>query len=64
MDQEHMMVLLHEMGHGFGLPEMYVAENKPSGYLECVMDEGYTLTDGDGWLLRSILENIKDRYNF
>ncbi|KAE9330899.1 hypothetical protein PF008_g6070, partial [Phytophthora fragariae] len=29
-----------------------------------VMDESFTLTDGDGWLLRSVLENIKSRYNF
>ncbi|KAE9115515.1 hypothetical protein PF005_g22870 [Phytophthora fragariae] len=59
-----MMVLLHEIGHGFGLPEMYVAENKPAGYPANVMDESFTLTDGDGWLLRSVLENIKSRYNF
>ncbi|KAE8971824.1 hypothetical protein PF011_g25886 [Phytophthora fragariae] len=64
MGQEHMMVLLHEIGHGFGLPEMYVAENKPAGYPANVMDESFTLTDGDGWLLRSVLENIKSRYNF
>ncbi|KAI9994336.1 hypothetical protein PInf_010942 [Phytophthora infestans] len=64
LDKEHQMTLLHEMGHGFGLPEMYVAENKPSGYPTCVMDENFSLTDGDGWLLRSILENIKSRYKF
>ncbi|KAL4146894.1 hypothetical protein PRNP1_010650 [Phytophthora ramorum] len=64
MDNEEMVVLLHEMGHGFGLPEMYVAENKPSGYPACVMDESLTLTDGDGWLVRSILEKIKSRYDF
>ncbi|KAG1707102.1 hypothetical protein DVH05_026298 [Phytophthora capsici] len=64
IDQEQQMVLLHEIGHGFGLPELYVDENKPSGYPACVMDEDFKLTDGDGWLLRSILENIKDRYSF
>ncbi|KAF1791263.1 hypothetical protein GQ600_955 [Phytophthora cactorum] len=46
MDGEEMMVLLHEMGHGFGLPRLE------------------TLTDGDGWLLRSVLEHIKSRYDF
>jgi hypothetical protein len=64
MDDDQMMVLLHEMGHGFGLPEMYLAENKPSGFPACVMDEDSKLTHGDGWLLRSIFENIKSRYNF
>ncbi|ETM40303.1 hypothetical protein L914_13712 [Phytophthora nicotianae] len=64
MDQEQMRVLLHEIGHGFGLPEMYLNENKPSDYPVCVMDGEFSLTDGDGWLLRSILENIKSRYNF
>ncbi|KAG6576360.1 neutral zinc metallopeptidase [Phytophthora cinnamomi] len=64
MDQEQMTVLLHEMGHGFGLPEMYVDENKPASFPACIMDESETLTDGDGWLLRSVLENIKSRYNF
>ncbi|KAG6609022.1 Neutral zinc metallopeptidase [Phytophthora cinnamomi] len=64
IDEAEMDVILHEMGHGFGLPEMYVAENKPAGYPTCVMDESDTLTDGDGWLLRSILEHIKSRYNF
>ncbi|KAG3118127.1 hypothetical protein PI124_g3715 [Phytophthora idaei] len=64
LDKEEQMTLLHEMGHGFGLPEMYVAENKPSGYPTCVMDEDEMLTDGDGWLVRSILENIKSRYDF
>ncbi|KAG1707100.1 hypothetical protein DVH05_026296 [Phytophthora capsici] len=64
MDGEEMLVLLHEMGHGFGLPEMYVDKNKPAGYPACVMDNSPTLTDGDGWLLRSVLEHIKDRYNF
>ncbi|OWZ06686.1 Neutral zinc metallopeptidase [Phytophthora megakarya] len=64
MDQDHMLVLLHEMGHGFGLPEMYVDKNKPAGYPACVMDSDAKLTPGDGWLLRVILENIKSRYSF
>ncbi|KAG3118158.1 hypothetical protein PI124_g3712 [Phytophthora idaei] len=64
MDGEEMMVLLHEMGHGFGLPDMYVDKNKPADYPACVMDSGETLTDGDGWLLRSVLEHIKSRYDF
>ncbi|KAF4134116.1 putative metallopeptidase [Phytophthora infestans] len=61
LDQEQQMTMLHEIGHGFGLPEMYVSANKPADYPECVMDEGATMTDGDGWLLRSILENIRSR---
>ncbi|EEY62717.1 uncharacterized protein PITG_14502 [Phytophthora infestans T30-4] len=64
MDGEEMLVLLHEIGHGFGLPEMYVDKNKPADYPACVMDNSATLTDGDGWLLRSVLEHIKSRYNF
>ncbi|GMF38142.1 unnamed protein product [Phytophthora lilii] len=65
MDQEQMMVLLHEIGHGFGLPELYVAENKPrSDFPPSVMDNSLTLTDADGWVLRRVLENIKTRYDF
>ncbi|KAE9272431.1 hypothetical protein PR003_g30203 [Phytophthora rubi] len=64
IDQAELYVLLHEMGHGFGLPEMYVDENKPAGFPECVMDMGFEMTDADGWLLRSIYENVKSRYNF
>ncbi|KAE8909418.1 hypothetical protein PF005_g19141 [Phytophthora fragariae] len=64
IDQAELYVLLHEMGHGFGLPEMYVDENKPAGFPECVMDLGFEMTDADGWLLRSIYENVKSRYNF
>ncbi|EEY70168.1 uncharacterized protein PITG_19088 [Phytophthora infestans T30-4] len=44
--------------------EMYLGENKPSGFPTCVMDEDEVLTDADGWLLRIILENIKSRYSF
>ncbi|RLN53765.1 hypothetical protein BBP00_00009202 [Phytophthora kernoviae] len=65
MDQEQMMVLLHEIGHGFGLPELYVDENKPrSDFPSSVMDEDLKLTDADGWVLRRVLENIKSRYDF
>ncbi|KAE9337603.1 hypothetical protein PF008_g12455 [Phytophthora fragariae] len=63
MNEEHMRVILHEIGHGFGPPEMYVAENKPADYPASVMGWSMTLTDADGWLLRSVLENIKSRYN-
>ncbi|KAG1707109.1 hypothetical protein DVH05_026305 [Phytophthora capsici] len=64
IDMEQQRVMLHEIGHGFGLPEMYVDKNKPAGYPACVMDDSDTLTDGDGWLLRSVLENIKSRLNY
>ncbi|POM63961.1 Neutral zinc metallopeptidase [Phytophthora palmivora] len=62
MDQDHMMVLLHEIGHGFGLPEY--GPGSHDGYPACVMDNDLKLTDGDGWLLRVVLENIKSRYSF
>ncbi|CAI5723886.1 unnamed protein product [Hyaloperonospora brassicae] len=64
MENDHMIVLLHEIGHSFGLPEMYEGKNKPSTFPVCVMDAHDEVTDGDGWLLRSILENIKSRYDF
>lgn len=64
MDEDEMLVLLHEIGHGFGLPEMYEAKNKPADYPPCVMDNNPTLTHGDGWLLRSVLEHIKSRFDF
>ncbi|OWZ11160.1 Neutral zinc metallopeptidase, partial [Phytophthora megakarya] len=64
MGQEYMMVLLHEIGHGFGLHDLYVAQNKPPDYPVSVMDSDHKLTPGDGWLLRVALENIKSRYSF
>ncbi|RLN52566.1 hypothetical protein BBJ29_005416 [Phytophthora kernoviae] len=65
MDQDQMMVLLHEIGHGFGLPELYVDKNKPSAdFPPSVMDSDLKLTDADGWVLRRVYENIKSRYDF
>ncbi|KAG2790255.1 hypothetical protein PC129_g19262 [Phytophthora cactorum] len=64
MDGDDMWVLLHEMGHGFGLPELYVDSNKPADFPSCVMDNDAKLTDADGWLVRNVLEHINSCYNF
>jgi hypothetical protein len=64
LGDEQMMVLAHEIGHGFGLPDFYEPTDKPSTFPAAVMDQSLTLTDADGWMIRRVLENIKSRYDF
>ena len=64
MDYDQVPMVLHEMGIGFGLPEMSSDEYKRSIFPTCLMDRSSKLTDADGWLLRSILDNIRSRYDF
>ncbi|RLN50057.1 hypothetical protein BBJ28_00025041 [Nothophytophthora sp. Chile5] len=67
IDDEQLQILAHEIGHGFGLPDFYETTDKPADdFPACIMEAGasMTITDGDGWMLRRALENIKDRYSF
>ncbi|OWZ09613.1 Neutral zinc metallopeptidase [Phytophthora megakarya] len=67
IDQEQLEILSHEIGHGFGLPDFYKPEDKPNeNWPKSIMMAGSSgvVTDSDGWMLRRVLEHVKDRYNF
>ncbi|EGZ23245.1 hypothetical protein PHYSODRAFT_541062, partial [Phytophthora sojae] len=48
MDDEQMMTLAHEIGHGFGLPDFYGPLDKSSTFPAALMDQSETLTPADG----------------
>ncbi|EGZ17429.1 neutral zinc metallopeptidase, partial [Phytophthora sojae] len=67
LDQEQLTIVAHEIGHGFGLPDFYETTDQPNeDFPVCVMKAGSsrTVTPGDGWMLRRVLEHIKSRYKF
>ncbi|KAL3666282.1 hypothetical protein V7S43_008533 [Phytophthora oleae] len=64
---KNILFFAHEIGHGFGLPDFYGLEDKPAtAFPNCVMMaySSITVTPGDGWMLRRVLDNVRDRYNF
>jgi hypothetical protein len=67
LDQEQLTIVAHEIGHGFGLPDFYETTDQPNeDFPVCIMKAGSspTITPGDGWMLRRVLENLKARYDF
>ncbi|KAL3658583.1 hypothetical protein V7S43_016467 [Phytophthora oleae] len=67
LDNEELHIISHEIGHGFGLPDFYEKSDIPStDFPACIMEAGrsMTVTAGDGWMLRRVLEHLKSRYNF
>lgn len=56
-------IMEHEIGHGFGLPDFYGAQDRPPGGfpLPTIMWAGNstTITDWDAWLLRYTWSQIK-----
>ncbi|KAI9987811.1 hypothetical protein PInf_023855 [Phytophthora infestans] len=67
IDQEQLIIVSHEIGHGFGLPDFYKTTDQPNeDFPVCIMKAGSsrTVTPGDGWMLRRVLEHIKPRYKF
>ncbi|KAG6612937.1 Neutral zinc metallopeptidase [Phytophthora cinnamomi] len=67
LDQDQTLIVSHEIGHGFGLPDFYEETDKPkTDFPACIMDSGTaaTVTPSDGWMVRRVLENIKSRYSF
>ncbi|KAG6616051.1 Neutral zinc metallopeptidase [Phytophthora cinnamomi] len=67
LDQDQLVIVAHEIGHGFGLPDFYEDADKPNAqWPNCIMMAGssMTVTDSDGWMLRRVLEHLKPRYNF
>ncbi|KAL3666289.1 hypothetical protein V7S43_008540 [Phytophthora oleae] len=64
---ENILFIGHEIGHGFGLPDFYGLETKPSKDFPSSIMMAYsssTITPSDGWMLRRILDHVRDRYNF
>ncbi|KUF91543.1 hypothetical protein AM587_10010346 [Phytophthora nicotianae] len=67
IDQEQSIIVAHEIGHGFGLPDFYEHTDQPNeDFPACIMKAGSspTVTPGDGWMLRRVFEHIRTRYNF
>ncbi|KAL3658584.1 hypothetical protein V7S43_016468 [Phytophthora oleae] len=67
LDSEELVIVSHEIGHGFGLPDFYETTGKPGDdFPTCIMVSGSSMsvTPADGWMLRRVLENIKSRYSF
>ncbi|KAK1933948.1 hypothetical protein P3T76_011708 [Phytophthora citrophthora] len=64
---ENILFIGHEIGHGFGLPDFYGLETKPSKDFPNSIMMAYsstTITPSDGWMLRRILDHVRDRYKF
>lgn len=67
IDQDELVIVAHEIGHGFGLPDFYETKDKPAeDWPNCIMMAGssMTVTPSDGWMLRRVLEHLKSRYDF
>ncbi|KAF4315702.1 hypothetical protein BBO99_00009209 [Phytophthora kernoviae] len=67
IDEDQLQIIAHEIGHGFGLPDFYETKDMPgTNFPVCIMEAGssMTITPGDGWMLRRVLEHLKSRYDF
>ncbi|POM69354.1 Neutral zinc metallopeptidase, Zn-binding site [Phytophthora palmivora] len=67
LDDKNIMFIGHEIGHGFGLPDFYGMDEKPDqNFPNSIMMafSSSTITPSDGWMLRRILDHVRDRYNF
>ncbi|KAI9986053.1 hypothetical protein PInf_024900 [Phytophthora infestans] len=67
LDDQNILFIGHEIGDGFGLPDFYGLETKPSKDFPNSVMMAYsssTITPSDGWMLRRILDHVRDRYKF
>ncbi|CEG47107.1 Metallopeptidase, catalytic domain [Plasmopara halstedii] len=64
---ENIMFVGHEIGHGFGLPDFYGPETKPSDDFPNSIMMAYsstTIMPSDGWMLRRVLDHVRNRFTF
>lgn len=63
LDAENIHILLHEMGHTYGLDDFY--DWTPSGQTSFIMMAGSAMeiTDFDAWMARDWWRHIKSRYD-
>lgn len=61
-DQENIHILLHEMGHTWGLDDFY--DWTPTGVGGFLMKAGSAteITEFDAWMLRDFWRHLKSRY--
>lgn len=59
LDTDNIHILLHEMGHGFGLLDFY--DWVPSGQTSFIMRAGSAMeiTEFDAWMLRDWYRKLK-----
>lgn len=64
LDSAHVHVLLHEMGHTFGLDDFY--DWTPTGQTSFIMKAGSAtrITEFDAWMLRDWWRHLKPRYGY
>ncbi len=62
LDSENIHILLHEIGHGFGLDDFY--DWTPTGVCCFIMNAGSAarITEFDTWMLRDWWRHLKSRY--
>ncbi|RLN53718.1 hypothetical protein BBJ29_008596 [Phytophthora kernoviae] len=62
INDKNMVYIGHEIGHSFGLPDFYVAKDKPSkDFPRCIMmaASSIIITPSDGWMLRRVLDHVR-----
>jgi hypothetical protein len=64
LNTDNVHILLHEIGHGFGLDDFY--DWTPTGQCCFIMNAGSAtmITEFDKWMLRDWWRHLKNRYGF
>ncbi|WP_214411668.1 cellulose-binding domain-containing protein [Sphaerisporangium fuscum] len=64
LDSENIHILLHEIGHGFGIDDFY--DWTPTGVCCFIMNAGSAtqITEFDKWMLRDWWRHLKNRYGY
>ncbi|RKN39056.1 hypothetical protein D7294_22895 [Streptomyces hoynatensis] len=64
LDQDDIHIVLHEMGHSFGLDDFY--DWTPTGVGGFLMQAGTAtrITDFDAWMFRDFWRHMKSRYGY